>query len=120
MAASRNDMYVLSTDAGFRQRVQAALLLACVSIANEGWAIAFHRERAGLAMQILLNTNSIAYNTIFANSVATDSSVISDATAAGTVTLTSGNIAVQAALVTDTHIDTAIASQFNAYLRVPS
>lgn len=121
MAITHNDRYQLAQDATFQNRVQAALLATCVSIANEGWAIAFHRERASFASNILSNSNvSINYPAMFSNSVATDATVISDATQAGTVALTTGNRAAQAALVTDAHIDTAIAAEFNAFIRVPS
>jgi hypothetical protein len=56
---------------------------------------------------------------LFSNAVATDASVIGDATQAGTVALTAGNRAAQSALVTDAHIDTAIASMFNSFIREP-
>lgn len=120
MAASRKDMYILSTDPTFQNRVGAALLSAAISIYNEGWAVAFHRERASFASQII--TQSVGgpdYRIMFANAVATDTSVIADATQAGTVVLTVANVAAQAALVTDAHIDTAIAGQFNAFFRTP-
>lgn len=121
MAISHNDRYQLAQDATFQNRVQAALLSACVSIANEGWAVAFHRERASFVSQILSNTNvNINYPIMFTNAVSTDSTVISDATQAGTVSLTTGNRAAQAALVTDAHIDAAISAEFNAFIRVPS
>ena len=118
MTASHSDQNMLSTDTTFQGRVRAALILACVSIANEGWAVAFHRERSTYAAQVLNSPDT--YKTLFANSVATDASVISDATAAGTVILTTANVAAQAALVTDVHIDNAIAGQFNTFFRCPA
>jgi hypothetical protein len=57
---------------------------------------------------------------LFSNTVANDTNVINDATAAGTVVLTSGNRATQQALVTDAHIDLAIASSFNSFIREPA
>jgi hypothetical protein len=60
-----------------------------------------------------------SYKTMFSMSVATDLNCINDATASGTVTLTAGNTAAQAALVTDAHIDTAISGQYNAFLTLP-
>jgi len=60
------------------------------------------------------------YKSLFAISVANDTSVISDATAAGTVVLTGVNAAAQAALVTDAHLDAAISSQFNSFFRTPA
>jgi len=120
MAASFSDMNQLSLDPTFQGRVGAALFAACVAISNEGWAVAFHRERSTFCVQILSNTTSPnPYVTLFANSVATDTSCIADATQAGTVVLTAGNRAAQAALVTDTHISNAVASQFNSFMRQP-
>ena len=121
MAASVHDQYVLSTDTTFQNRVQSSLLAACVAISNEGWSIPFHRERATFCAQILTNTVSPnPYVTMFTNSVSTDANVIGDATQNGTVVLTSGNVAAQAALVSDAHIATAIASQFNSFIREPA
>jgi hypothetical protein len=117
MTASRSDMNMLSTDTTFQGRVRASLIAASVAITNEGWAVAFHRERATYAVQILNSPDT--YKLLFADSAATDASVISDATQAGTVVLTSGNVATQAALVTDAHIDNAISSQFNSFFRCP-
>lgn len=118
MAATRSDSYILSTDVNFQNRVRTSLVAACISIKNEGVGVAFHRERETYLVAVMNQPDS--FKTLFANSVATDASVIADATAAGTVTLTSGNVATQAALVTDAHIDTAIASQFNSFFRTPS
>jgi hypothetical protein len=120
MAASHSDSYQLSQDTTFQNRVQAALLAACISIVNEGWAVVFHRERSQYAAQIMSATaNQSAYVALFANAVATDATCLSDATQAGTVVLTTGNRAAQAALVTDAHIDTAISSMFNAFIKAP-
>lgn len=118
MAVTHKDRYTLSTDPVFKTRVQAALVTACVSIANEGWAVAFHRERAAFAAQILFSPSSPTdWVQLFTNTVSTDATCISDATAAGTVVLTGANIATQAALVTDAHIDNAISAEFNAFIR---
>lgn len=118
MAVTHKDRYTLSTDPTFKTRVQAALIASCVSIANEGWAVAFHRERANYAAQILAAPSSPIDNVqLFTNSVSTDATCIADATAAGTVVLSGANVATQAALVTDAHIDSAISAEFNAYIR---
>lgn len=120
MAASRNDSYQLSLDATFQNRVQASLISACVSIANEGWAVPFHRERATFVSQVLSSKTSQADTVLlFSNSVSTDTTVLADATQGGTVALTTGNRVAQTALVTDAHIDNAIASQFNSFIREP-
>jgi len=114
-------MYQLSQDPVFQNRVQAALLAACVAIANEGWAVAFHRERSIYVASILSSTTNLtAAVTLFASSVATDTNCIADATQAGTVSLTVGNRAAQAALVTDTHLSAAVSSQFNSFVREPA
>jgi hypothetical protein len=118
MAVSYNDKYLLSQDATFQNRVRTALIAACISIKNESLLTNFHRERETYLVAVMNSPDS--FKAIVAAGVATDASVISDATAAGTVALTSGNVAAQAALVTDAHIDTAIAGQFNAFFRTPS
>lgn len=120
MAASHSDSFQLSGDATFQGRVQAALLTAFISIANEGWAVAFHRERARFIQNALSSTTSLnSAVVLFTNSVSTDSTVLADATVGGTVVLSGANRANQAALVTDVHIDSAISSQFNAYIVEP-
>jgi len=113
-AVSHNDKYQLSQDSGFKNRVRVSLIAACIAIANEGWNAVFHEQRMRQAQRILNAPDS--YVPLFANSVATDTSVINDATATGTVALTTGNVATQAALVTDAHIDNAISAQFNSFL----
>lgn len=121
MAASHSDSYQLSQDATFQNRVQAALLTAFVAISNEGVAVPYHRERTFFIVAALGSTASLNSAVIlFSNTVATDSTCLSDATQAGTVVLSSTNRAAQAALVTDAHIDAAISSQFNAFIRVPN
>lgn len=122
MAASFSDMFQLSQDTTFQNRVQSALLSTCVAVSNEGWSVAFHRERATFCSQVLSFTGSGTnpYVALFANAVATDTNCIADATQAGTVVLTSGNRAAQAALVTDAHISAAISSQFNSFIREPA
>lgn len=115
-----SDQFQLSQDPTFQGRVQASVIAACVAISNEGWTVAFHRERATFAAQILSSTSGqSSYVTLFANSVSTDTNCISDATQSSTVTLTTSNRAAQAALVTDAHINSAVASQFNSYIREP-
>lgn len=118
MAASRSDMYFLSTDPTFQNRVRASMVAAAISVTTEAWTVAFHRERDTYAVAILNSPDS--YKLLFANAVATDANCISDATQAGTVVLSGGNVVTQAALVTDAHIDAAISSQFNSFFRTPS
>ena len=118
MAASYADKAQLSGDPTFIGRVKMSLISACNSIKNEGTAVAFHRERESFLVAVMNQPDT--FKPIVAASVATDATVISDATAAGTVVLTSGNVAAQAALVTDAHIDTAVSAQFNSYFRTPA
>ena len=112
-----SDQQLLASDATFQNRVRQSLLAACVSIKNEAVTTAFHREREAFLVGVTNSPDS--YKVLVAQSVATNASVIGDATAAGTVPLTSGNVATQAALVTDAHLDTAIASNFNSFFRTP-
>lgn len=118
MAVSYNDKYTLSTDTTFQNRVRASMLAACVAIKSEAVTTAFHRERETYLVAVVNAPDS--FKTLFANTVATDSTVISDATAAGTVALTAGNVATQQASVTDAHIDAAISGQFNSFFRTPA
>lgn len=121
MAISYSDKYQLSQEPTFQNRVQASLVAACVSISNEGWAVVFHRERSIFAAQVLLSPSGPTnYVQLFSNAVSADANVIGDATQAGTVILTSANRAAQSALVTDPHIDTAIAAAFNSFIREPA
>ena len=121
MAASFSDASQLALDSTFAARVGAGLWTYCQVVATEGWTVAFHRERAGFVTQIFTNTSTTnPYIQLFTNTVASDTNVLADATAAGTVVLTAGNRSTQAALVTDTHISNAIASQFNSYIREPA
>jgi hypothetical protein len=115
MAASHSDSYILSTDSTFRNRVQAALIAAAVSIWNEAGNTAFHVPRVRYAAQIM--NSPATYAPLFTNAVATDAACLADATQGGTVALASGNVAAQAALVTDAHIDNAISAQYNSFLQ---
>lgn len=118
MAASRNDMYLLSQDSVFQHRVQASLMSTCVAVSNEAWS-ATHRQRQNFVAQILQNPTAMANQvTLFACLASTDITVIADATVAGTVPLTGANTAAQALLVTDAHIDAAISAEFNAFLQI--
>jgi hypothetical protein len=120
MASSLSDQYLLSTDPGFQHRVQASLVNRCVIIATEAWSFGAKALRKSFAAGILSSPVSQAnYVALFSNSCATDTLVIADATQAGTVVLTTGNLAAQAALVTDAHIDAAISGQFNTFIREP-
>lgn len=117
MAASFNDMNVLSTNGTFISRVTMAMVTYCTVVGSEGYTVVFHRERAAFAASVL-NAPS-AFAQFFANVAAVNATVIGDATQAGTVALTSGNIATQQALITDTDISNAIASQFNSFFKIP-
>jgi hypothetical protein len=122
MAVSYSDKFFLQSDTQFQNRVREALISASVSIANEaitaGFGGAFlHKMRADFAALVVLNPDQ--YKMMFAAAVATDANVIADATQAGTVVLTTGNVAAQAALVTDAHIDNAISGEYNAFLILP-
>ena len=111
---SRSDQSVLSNDSGFKGRVTASLQAACVSIQAETITDIFlHVARGRYASNVLNNPS--AFTALFSGTVATDASVIADATVNGTVALTTANVATQSALVTDAHIDAAVAGQFNAF-----
>ena len=114
-----SDKQLLSGDPTFQNRVRQAMIAACINIKSESpTTVPFHRERETFIVGVMSQPD--VFKVLFAQSVATDASVIGDATVGGTVPLTTGNVATQAALVTDPHIDTAIAGQFNAYFRTPA
>ena len=114
---SRSDMTILASDQGFISRVQASLIAGCVGVSGEAWTIPFHRERQTYAVAVMNDPGS--YAPLFANMTATDTNVINDATENGTVVLTEGNVAAQAALVKDGDIDQAVRCNFNAFFRTP-
>src|SRR5215831_12228602 len=118
MAVTYSDKNLLSTDAGFQSRVRASMISNSLAVTTESFSTAFHRERQTYAVQVLNAPDT--YKPLFANTVATDTAVINDATQNGTVTLASSNLATQAALVTDAHIDSAISSQYNSFFRTPA
>src|SRR6266853_1765538 len=124
MAASFSDAYQLAQDPTFQGRVGAGLFTFAQVVGTEGWIVAFHRERAQYAVNIFnatLSAQSVnPYQVMFAHSVAADTTVLADATVAGTVPITGANAAAQALLVTDAHISNAIAAQYNSYIRVPN
>ena len=108
------DQANLANDPSFKARVQAAMIGGALTIQGEASTVAGHYRRVSLSVLIL--NNPAAYAALFVQSVATDPSVISDATAAGTVTITAGNAATQAALVTDAHILSALNNQINSFV----
>lgn len=117
-AASYSDAAVLSGDATYQNRVQESLLKYCTqTIVSEGISVLWHKQRATFCSLVVGAPAS--YKSLFAATTAVDTTVLSDATQAGTVVLTTGNVAAQAALVTDAHIDNAVSAEFNAFLIVP-
>lgn len=117
MAASYTDKYILSTDPTFGNRVLQSMIAYCGVVGAEGYGVPFHRERERFVTLILQNPPF--FKNVWISIVADDATVIADATQAGTVVLTAGNVAAQAALVTDTHIDNSIASTFNNFILTP-
>lgn len=118
MAASLSDSNILGTNANFVARVQSSLLAAAINIFAEGVAIANHRDRVAFIHQILASpVNVTNTTTMVALTVATDPTVLGQATQAGTVVLSGPNIVAQQALVTDAAISNAIAGQFNAFVQ---
>ena len=113
MAASYSDMSFLAADVNFSARVGSALWQQCVNIANEAWSNV-HSARKQYVVQIL--NNPTMYKPFFINVVSVDTSVIADATVAGTVAVTAANAPAQGALVTDVHIANAISAAFNAFV----
>lgn len=122
MAASYSDQQFLAADPTFQNRVRQSLLNACIAVKAESpITTPFHREREAFCVGVITAPDS--FKVIVAQSVATNASVIGDATQAGTVALSGANAAAQAALVTDAHLDSAISSivfgSANSFFRTP-
>lgn len=113
-----SDKQLLSADVTFQNRVRQSMIAACSNIKNEAVTVAFHRERETFLVGVMNQPD--VFKLLFAQVVAGDSNCIGDATVAGTVPLTSGNVATQAVLVTDPHIDTAVSANFNSFFRTPA
>lgn len=109
---SLNDSYLLSQDLTFQHRVLESAEAAEVNIHSES-TTGLTPQRDSFGKLIL--DNPTVWAPLVSAAVATDSNVISDATANGTVVLTTGNAATQAALVTDTHINNAVSAMWNAF-----
>lgn len=113
----------LAADGTFQNRVKAELAVQCQNIATEAittTGLLLHVRRAALAANILQNltgANNPNWPVIFATAVATDTTVLSDATSGNTVDVTAANATAQGQLVTDVHIGNAISAQFNAFLQ---
>lgn len=119
MAASYNDMAVLAAEVSFQNRVRSAMIAGAVTVKNESpTTVPFHRERESYVVQVMNAPDT--FKVLFTNAVATDATVIADATQGGTVALTTGNVATQQALVTDAHILSALSNTFNSFFRTPA
>lgn len=114
MAVSSSDMYNLSQDPTFQNRVMIIAVQQCIVVGQEDSKTALHKERQAYAVAI--ENNPTMFKNQLAISVSTDIGVIGDATANGTVPITTPQIAAtQAALVTDIHIIGALQGQFNTF-----
>ena len=116
MAASLSDSAVLGGNATFISRVQESLVASAIAISSEGTGVVNHPYRLHTVHQLFQSPTSLQnFVSMFALTVPTDTTVLADATQAGTVALTTGNVATQQALVTDAHINSAVSGQFNAF-----
>src|SRR5262249_20276129 len=114
MPATRADQAVLSTDSTFLSRVQESMLAAAIAVSTENpLTTVAAKSRRALAKEIINSPGTFA--ALFVKTVATDANVIADATVGGTVPLTAANVAAQAALVTDAHLDAAVSGQYNSF-----
>jgi hypothetical protein len=117
------DQSVLAGNVTFVSRVSAGLVGACISIQSEAITTntqLLHARRAALAMNILQTMvgNPTAWPAAMSLAVATNPTVISDATIGGTLVLNTANVVTAQALVTDTDLNNAISSAFNSYANV--
>ena len=120
MPATLFDMWNLSQDAVFQNRVHAALMCISMKVEGEGWDIPFHRERQQYVVNVLSSIQtSQGAAVLFANSASTDDAVINEATINGTVPIDDRNRADAAKRVTDESILAAVNKQFNSFVREP-
>lgn len=117
MPATSTDMVRLAANKTFQDRVLEKLLAACSTIKAEGWTVPFHRERETFVVAVV--NQPATFKTLFANVVATDASVISDATSNGASPIPATDNDAYAAAVTDAHIEAAITADFNMFFRTP-
>lgn len=116
-----NDMSTLATDSVLGNRIFMSLMLFCTvtlpsePVASTAGACATHIARKNYAAQIL--NNPTFYKPLFVNAVCANQIVANDATVNGTlVGLTPTNLATEALLCTDTDINNAVSSAFNAFV----
>lgn len=119
MAASLKDMDVLRQNATLTGRVRAAIIQGSIVVGQENPdTTPNHRERSTYCAQIMNNPDSFA--PLFTSAVVTDATVIGQATANGTVVITTANSDAQQNLITDAAITNAVGIQFNAFFRRPA
>jgi hypothetical protein len=99
------DQADLAADVTFQARVREGILAAAIAISNEAVTVQWHKSRATLAKAVMNNPGS--YAPLFANAVATDAAVTTDA----------GTPATQAN-VTDAHINAAISGMWNSFFSI--
>src|SRR6266849_3922837 len=102
--ATLADGYTLSQDVNFQHRVQESIVAAAIAIANESPAATLHSARVAFGRMVLQYPGTWASN--MSPAIATDTTVAADA----------GSPPVQAN-VTDTHINNAGSSEWNAYVQ---
>lgn len=121
-AATTNDQAVLAADVLFENRALESFAGFCVStiITENPHSVAYHTERVAFCQTVMgTATGPSNFKVNIAQVAATNATVIGDATAGGTVALTSGNADAQEALVTDTDLSNAIAASFNIFIGRP-
>lgn len=115
----------LAADSTFQMRVKFRLWTAIqnvysnngANITPDGVLLYNRRRQFAVFIEQTFNGGTPNWPFIMAQGVATDTTVLSDATSGLTIDVTPGNAEAQGLLVTDAHIDNAIASQFNSYLQ---
>jgi hypothetical protein len=119
MAVQLTDMYTLSQDVLFQNRVQMALIQTCVQIiALEPEDTEKHAQREQLVLSMITSTDSLTnYTKMMAYAVATDTTTINAATSNGTISLNSGNADSQQAAIPDSAITTALGNFLDTFVQ---
>lgn len=120
-----NDQQVLSSDPTFQNRVRESLVNYCANVVSTETITGLtgtmpfhlHQLRAVYCAQVLAAPDN--FKGIFADAASANSTVIGDATQAGTVPLTSTNVAAQATKVLDADLNNAVSAVLNPFVGGP-
>jgi hypothetical protein len=117
------DQTFLAADPTFQSRVRQSFLNYCVGsvLTENATTTVLHFKRVNFCSLVMSTIGGPDnYKLMFAQAAAANATVISDATVAGTVPITSSAIAItQAAVIPDGDVNNAVSAAFNIFLSQP-